>query len=112
MFNQPINKYGNKKVEFDGVTFDSRKEAKRYAELKLLLRAGQITDLELQKEFVLIPKLTVNGKTERAVKYKADFVYKENGELVVEDAKGMRTKEYIIKRKLMLFIHNIVIKEV
>ena len=112
MFIEPTNKYGNKKVQFDGLTFDSRKEARRYAELKLLLRAGKITDLELQKEFILIPKLTVKGKTERAVKYKADFVYKENGEMVVEDVKGLRTKEYIIKRKLMLFVHNIAIKEV
>jgi hypothetical protein len=117
-------KYGNKKVTLDDITFDSRKEARRYRELKLLERAGQIQHLELQKEFVLIPTQreadTVGirggikrGKViEHAVKYKADFVYTENGETVVEDTKGMRTKDYIIKRKLMLYVHQIRIREV
>lgn len=119
-----MNKYNNKKVIVDGISFDSRREAKRYRELKLLERAGQIQNLELQKEFELIPTQreadTVGvrggikkGKViEHAVKYKADFVYTENGETVVEDTKGMRTKDYIIKRKLMLYVHQIRIREV
>lgn len=105
-------KYGNKKVKYDGIIFDSKKEARRYAELKLLERAGEIKDLELQKTFELIPSQRIGGKVvERAVKYKADFCYTENGVTVVEDTKGFRTKEYIIKRKLMLYIHGIQIKE-
>lgn len=100
-------KYGNKKTTVDGVAFDSRKEANRYAELKLLERCKAIEELQLQVPFELIPK----QPGERACVYKADFVYRENGQLVVEDAKGVRTKDYIIKRKLMLYLHGIKIKE-
>ena len=121
------SKYGNKKAVVDGITFDSTQEARRYTELKLLQRAGQINGLELQKTFELVPAQRETyeryGKKgqrlkdgerciEKAVTYKADFVYYENGQLVVEDTKGMRTKEYIIKRKLMLYVHGIRIKEV
>lgn len=102
-----VVKYGNVKVTVDGRTFDSKKEYNRYCELKLMERAGLIQDLELQKKYELIPK---QGK-ERAVNYYADFVYTENGETVVEDTKGVKTKEYIIKRKLMKYIHGIEIKE-
>lgn len=109
------NKYGNVKVVFDGEKFDSKKEARRWAELKLLQRAGQIEFLNRQVPFVLIPS-QYDDKTgkliERAVTYNADFVYKENGDLVVEDCKGVRTKEYIIKRKLLLYTHGIRIREV
>lgn len=115
-------KYGNKKIQIDGITFDSRKEAQRYSELKLMQRAGLISGLELQKEFVLIPAqfetvITKAGKTkqvciERAVKYKADFAYMQNGEQIVEDTKGFKTKDYIIKRKLMLWVYGIKIVEV
>lgn len=120
-------KYGNKKVVCDGIKFDSRKEAIRYKELLLLLKAGAIQDLQLQKTFELIPaqyeyferyskkgKRLKDGKicVEKAVTYKADFVYTENGKTVVEDTKGFKTKDYIIKRKLMLYIHGIRIKEV
>lgn len=108
-----MSKYGNRKTLVDGIEFDSRKEAQRWAELKLLERAGQIYNLQRQVSFVLIPKQTRNGKVvERPCVYKADFVYTENGEEVVEDAKGMRTKEYTIKRKLMLWQYGIQIKEV
>ena len=100
-------KYGNKRVTIDGIDFDSKKEANRYAELKLLERCKAIEDLKLQVPFELIPK----QPGERACVYKADFVYRENGQLVVEDAKGVRTKDYIIKRKLMLYLHGIKIKE-
>lgn len=121
-------KYGNKKVFYDGIEFDSKKEARRYTELKLLQRAGKITALELQKEFELIPaqyeqitreeyikskgKKTRGKCIERACKYKADFYYIENGRQVVEDTKGFRTKDYIIKRKLMLWVYGIKIREI
>lgn len=122
-----MRKYRNKKTIVDGIVFDSRKEALRYRELSMLWRAGVISDLELQKEFELIPaqyetfprygkkgQRLKDGKRciEKPVKYKADFVYKENGSVIVEDTKGVKTKDYIIKRKLMLHIHNIKIKEV
>ena len=113
------NKYGAKKVMIDGIQFDSRKEANRYCELKLLERCGAITDLELQKEFELIPAQRIDGKVvERAVKYKADFVYKENGKIIVEDVKGYRDPssagyaKFVLKRKLMLFVHGIRVREV
>ena len=115
-------KYGNKKIEVDGITFDSKKEANRYCELKLLQAGGVIKDLELQKEFVLIPAQYENpnatkhkGKClERACKYKADFYYYdcEHGQHICEDTKGFKTKDYIIKRKLMLYVHGIRIIEV
>ena len=121
-------KYGNKKASVDGVFFDSKKEARRYAELKMLLKAGVITDLKLQEAFELIPaqyesvvrygkngKRLADGKkcVEKSCVYKADFTYYDQaGQLVVEDTKGMRTKDYIIKRKLMLYIHGIKIKEI
>lgn len=108
-----MNKYRNKKWELDGKTFDSQREARRYQELRWLLRTGVITDLQMQVPFELIPSQRVGGKVvERPVKYVADFVYTENGERVVEDAKGVRTKEYVIKRKLMLYEFGIQIKEV
>ena len=107
-------KYGNDKTTIEGITFDSRREARRYCELVLMQRAGLISGLELQKTFELIPVQKVNGKcVERAVKYVADFVYTdESGTLCVEDAKGFRTKEYVIKRKLMLYRYGVQIKEV
>lgn len=108
-----MSKYRNEKTTLDGITFDSAKEARRYAELRLLERAGQIFNLQRQVPFVLIPKQVRGGKTiERPVVYKADFVYTENGQEIVEDTKGMRTKEYVIKRKLMLWQYGIQIKEV
>ena len=122
------NKYGNKKVCYDGIVFDSHHECKRYVELKLLQAAGMISNLKCQVEFELIPaqyetvrrysntgKRLKDGKKclEKAVKYIADFTYTDkDGTFVCEDAKGKRTKEYIIKRKLMLYIKNIQIREV
>jgi hypothetical protein len=112
------SKYHNRKVIVDGLKFDSIKEAKRWRELCLLYRAGEIGEVERQVEFVLIPTQrtrTTDGKTktERAVKYRADFVYLDkNGRQVVEDVKGVRTKEYILKRKMMLFFRGIAIREV
>lgn len=109
------NKYSNQKVTIDGETFDSKKEAKRYCELKLLLKAKEIRDLKRQVKFVLILPQKRDGKlVERECSYIADFVYRDahTGELIVEDTKGMKTKDYIIKRKLMLSVHNIRIKEI
>ena len=107
-------KYGNQRTVVDGITFDSKKEATRYAELKLLQRAGEIFDLQRQVPFTLIPKQTRDGKViERPCVYKADFVYKEkDGTEVVEDVKGVCTKEYRIKKKLMLWQFGIIVKEV
>ena len=108
-----MNKYHNKKVCYNGISFASKKEARRYSELLLLERAGVITDLQMQVPFLLIPSQRINGKVvERECKYIADFVYTENGKKVVEDTKGIKTDKYIIKRKLMLYIHGIQIKEV
>lgn len=120
-------KYGNKKITVNGITFDSHREYRRYCELRLLEKAGQISSLELQKPFELIPaqfeyferygkkgKRLKDGKrcVEKSVVYKADFSYTENGRTVVEDTKGVRTKDFIIKRKLMLAVYGIRIKEV
>jgi len=106
-------KYGNRKITRDGIEFDSIKECQRYCELKLMQRAGVISDLRMQVKYELIPAQRINGKVvERAVDYIADFVYQQNGETVVEDTKGFRTKDYILKRKLMLWIHGIRIREV
>lgn len=106
-------KYGNRKITRDGITFDSLKEYTRYCELKLMQRAGVITDLERQVKYELLPAQRIGGKVvKRAVTYVADFVYKEKGQTVVEDTKGFRTKEYILKRKMMLYFHSIQIREV
>lgn len=108
-------KYHNKKCKLDGVVFDSIKEARRYQELKFLEKAGEIRNLQTQVKFVLIPSQRIDGKVvERECSYKADFVYYEvpSEKMVVEDTKGMRTTDYIIKRKLMLYVHGIRIKEV
>lgn len=108
-----MSKYRSKKIEYNGMTFDSKKELRRYNELKVLERVGEISHLQRQVKFVLIPTQIIKGKLlEKECSYYADFVYEENGETVVEDVKGMRTTEYVIKRKLMLYVHNIKIKEI
>lgn len=108
-----MSKYHAQKVYLDGMVFDSKKEANRWAELKLLEQTGQISSLHRQVKFTLIPAQYINGKcVERACTYKADFVYLENGKKVVEDVKGFKTKDYRIKRKLMLLMHGIRIREV
>ena len=111
---QSENKYKAEKRNIDGKSYDSHKEAHRHCELVMLQKAGIITELQEQVVFELIPKqYDESGKLlERACKYKADFVYKQNGITVVEDTKGTRTKDYSIKRKLMLYIHGIRIKEI
>ena len=124
-------KYHNKKITVDGITFDSKREYARYCELVLLEKAKKISNLRRQVKFVLIPaqyeKSTEKYKKgenkgqlkrgvllERECAYIADFVYIDNetNKKVVEDTKGMRTKDYIIKRKLMLATYGIRINEV
>ena len=94
------NKYKNKKTIIDGIEFDSKAEAKRFCELKLLEKARKIKDLTLQPCFILQPSFKKNGKTYRKIEYIADFQYEENGQVIVEDVKGVFTKEFQIKRKL------------
>lgn len=107
-----MSKYNSRKTEVDGIRFDSRKEALRWAELKMLEKAGKISDLERQVKYVLIPAQYLDGKLkERQCVYVADFRYLDDGEVVVEDTKGVRTADYIIKRKLMLKVYGIAIKE-
>ena len=110
------SKYGAQKTESDGIVFDSRHEAMRWRELTLLQVAGEIADLRRQVKYILVPaQAGEDGKiAERAVIYVADFVYRDahSGDTVVEDAKGMRTRDYIIKRKLMRYVHGIEIREV
>lgn len=101
------HKYGAKRTEVNGIKFDSAKEAKRYSELLILLKAGEIGLLELQVPYEL------NAGGTHSLKYIADFVYMtKEGLKVIEDAKGYRTKEYLKKKKLMFKVHNITIKEV
>ena len=111
-----MNKYGNRRVVTEDGTFDSVKEHRRWMELKLLQRAGEIRELRRQVPFVIIPvQKDEKGKViERETRYIADFVYREtkDNRLVVEDTKGMKTKEYILKRKLMLYRNGIRIREV
>lgn len=109
-----MSKYHSRKVIRDGMKFDSVKEYRRWSELSLLEKAGQVHGLERQTSFELIPAQRTDSKVvERACKYVADFTYYlSDGTYVVEDTKGFKTKDYIIKRKLMLWIHGIRIHEV
>lgn len=122
-----MNKYQAIKTCVNGIEFDSRKEARRYQELLLLQRAGVILNLRMQVKFVLIPaqyeyfeRYGAKGQelkpgkklVEKECSYVADFVYEQDGKTIVEDTKGFKTKDYIIKRKLMLYTHGIRIKEV
>ena len=128
-----MSKYGNTKCQYMGIVFDSKHEMERYRDLYMMQRAGEITDLRTQVPYLLIPPqfddavaveladLPAGEKKkkkkpkllERKCEYIADFVYRDSdGRLVVEDAKGVRTKEYLIKRKLMLYMHKIRVIEV
>lgn len=116
------NKYKRKKTEVDGILFDSKKEAKRYSQLKTMEDLHLISNLRMQVPYELIPSqyeeyIDEKGRKkrrciERPVKYYADFVYFDGENEIVEDTKGMRTKDYIIKRKLMLYVHGIKIHEI
>ena len=95
-----MSKYKNKKVQIDMYVFDSIAESRRYKELALLEKAGEIENLQLQPKFLLQESFKKNGKTYRKIEYIADFMYEEKGKVIVEDVKGMETKEFKIKRKL------------
>lgn len=101
------NKYKNKKITYNGLKFDSRKEFNRYIELKKLANLGYIEDLQLQTPFILQESFKDNiGRTERAIKYLADFVYTKDGVKYVEDVKSAITRKeptYVIKRKLFKY---------
>jgi hypothetical protein len=101
-----LSKYHNRKTEIDGILFDSRREANRYLELRLLEKAGEITNLELQPRF----RMDVNGM--HVCDYIADFRYQEGEKTMVQDVKGVRTDVYRIKRKLLKAIHGIDVVEV
>ena len=121
-------KYRSKKAYYQTLVFDSKKEKNRYVELCLLEKAGGINNLRRQVKFLLIPTQVEyyerysekTGKRlkdgvrvlERECNYIADFVYEQDGKTIVEDTKGFKTPDYIIKKKLMLYTHKIKIKEV
>ena len=114
-----MTKLKNQKIEVNGIKFDSKREAKRYKELMLLMEAGEISDLRLQVKFNLLPKQRdSNGKAIRAVDYIADFVYFRGDQQVVEDAKGYRNPKaatyaiFVLKKKMMKYFHDIDIVEV
>lgn len=128
------SKYLSQKITRDGLTFDSLKEYRRFCDLRLLEKSGAITDLKRQVPFELIPAQYEEIPTgefyrrgdrkgqpkfkrvciEQSVVYNADFTYTENGKTVVEDTKSSatKTKDYILKRKMMLYFHGIKIKEI
>lgn len=125
------SKYNAKKIEVNGMKFDSKKEYERWNELLLLQRAGKISGLQRQVKFDLIPnqfidvteytpkthkQKTVKKLVERSISYVADFVYTQDGNKVVEDVKGYRQASaytvFVIKRKLMLWVHGIRIIEI
>lgn len=122
-------KYKNSKICVDGIKFDSKREAGRYLQLKAMEQAGEITGLKRQVKFELIPTQRApstevyragpqkglpkpGAVLERPIYYIADFTYSQDGKQVVEDAKGFRTKDYKLKKKLMLYLHGIEIREV
>lgn len=111
---QRNQKYGNTRVEDAGITFDSKAEHKRWQYLVMLEKAREISNLRLQVSFELIPaQMTPSGKKIRPTTYIADFCYDDSsGRPVCEDVKGVETPEYRLKKKLMLHVHGIEIKEV
>ena len=103
-----VRKYHNKKVEYDGYTFDSIREKNYYIKLKLLEKAGKIKELELQKEYELQPSFKLNNKTYRSIKYRADFVYYDNRDekehiIDIKGSKKILTKDFKIKQKLFAY---------
>jgi hypothetical protein len=104
-------KYRNEKTVIGHVKFDSKKEARYYAELKMLEKAGVVTGLVLQPKFKICEKIVHNGKTLRTRYYNADFQFYENGKLVVVDVKSEITKKnpiYTLKKQLFLSLHNVI----
>lgn len=117
------SKYGNRKVVRDGIKFDSEREAARFGELKVLRAMGKIRDLRLQANFTLVEGYTtIEGERIKPMVYRADFTYERAAEpdcngvvhwlREVEDAKGMKTKDYLLKKKLMQDKYNVTIREI
>lgn len=109
------SKYGNQKVTTEtGLTFDSKAEYRRWCELGVLLRAKEITDLQRQVPFELVPaQVSPDGTRLQPIRYIADFTYRDKtGALVVEDPKGASTAEWVLKKKLMLHVHGIWVREI
>lgn len=106
------SKYMNVRTSVAGIMFDSKVEAHRYMELRMMEGSGLISYLRCQVPFVLIPAVTIHGKQIRPMKYVADFCYEQGGREIVEDVKGGKaTREYLMKRHLMKHVHGIEIYE-
>lgn len=106
-----MRKYKNQPQQIGGEKYASKKEMRRHQQLLLLEKAGRITDLRREVPYVLAPGVVIRGKKKRSLRYVADFVYQEGGHEIVEDAKGVRTQGYRIKRHLMKSVHGIDILE-
>lgn len=108
------SKYKNKKVEYNGIKFDSQKERNYYIKLKLLEEKGKIKDLKLQVKYELQPKFQIGNKTYQKITYKADFSYIsiDDNKLHVVDVKGFKTKEYLLKKKILAYKYGIEIEEI
>jgi len=96
-----VSKYNNRRVTLDGITFDSQAEARRYEQLRLLQRAGDISELNVHERIVIVPAELLDGKLERDLFYEADFTYVEHGWRVVEDVKGVQTQLFRLKWRLL-----------
>lgn len=105
------SKYHARKTVVDGIEFDSAREAKRFTELRALEDAGKIQGLRLQVPFELLPSFECDGVRYRGMRYVADFVYRRDGKVVVEDCKGFKTAEYRMKKKLMAYVNHMNIEE-
>lgn len=106
-----FNKYHAKKIDTPDGKFDSKKEYKRWCELKLMEKAKKISELDRQVKFELQPSFKLNGKTIRGISYKADYVYIEDGHQVVEDCKGFKTPVYKLKKKMFEYKFQTELKE-
>lgn len=110
-----MSKYNSRKTTVDGITFDSKKEARRYLVLKQMEQDGEIKNLRLQVQFELVPsfEIIIDGKKRkrRPITYVADFVYYKGNEKVIEDVKGLRPPVYKIKKKLFEYKFKTTIKE-
>lgn len=108
-----MSKYRAKKTVIDGIKFDSKKEAKRYIVLRELEKQGNIEKLMLQPRFLLQEGFRKNGKAYRKIEYVADFMYEQDGKLIIEDVKGIKTDVYKLKQKLFeKRYQNLTIKEI
>lgn len=109
------SKYGNTKIEYNGIKYDSKKEFNRAMELEQMQKIGLIKNLKRQVKYVLQPNFKFGKKTIREIAYIADFVYEQDGETIVEDVKSPITRKnpvYAIKKKMMMYVHKIEIKEI